>query len=189
MSKNRIQESKSQKRKNLFMQIGAAIVVLAFAAYFILPNLLSPKKETTNTALDQAMTNRTVYSFSKQGELTFNDEKGNFITNIDIEIADTPEKRETGLMFRDKMEQNQGMLFIFSTEEKQAFWMHNTVLPLDIIYVNSKMEIVHIAKNAKPYDDSSLPSVKPAQYVVEVNAGYCDKTGIKEGDKIVWRRD
>ncbi len=163
--------------------------MLALAAYLILPNLLSKKEETSNNALDQAMNNKTVYSFTKQGELTFSDAKGNFITNIDIEIADTPEKRETGLMFRDKMEQNQGMLFLFSTEEPQAFWMHNTVLPLDIIYVNSKMEVVHIAKNAKPYDDTSLPSVKPAQYVVEVNAGFSDKYGIKNGDKIVWRTE
>jgi hypothetical protein len=135
------------------------------------------------------MNNRTAFSFVKQGELTFNDAKGNFISKVDVEIADTPEKRETGLMFRDKMEQNQGMLFLFPTEEPQAFWMHNTVLALDIIYVNSKMEIVKIAKNAKPFDDTSLPSVKPAQYVVEVNAGFTDSYKINEGDKIVWRRE
>ena len=171
------------------MQIAAGVIVIAMAAYFILPNLLSKKVETSNNALEQAMNNKTVYSFVKQGELTFSSDKGVFITGIDVEIADTPDKRETGLMFRDKMEQSQGMLFVFPNEEPQSFWMHNTVLPLDIIYVNSKMEIVKIAKSAKPYDDTSLPSVKPAQYVVEVNAGFSDKYNLKEGDKIVWRRE
>ncbi|MCX7876686.1 MAG: DUF192 domain-containing protein [Melioribacteraceae bacterium] len=135
------------------------------------------------------MSSKTVYSFTKEGELSFNDSKGNLISSIDIEIADTDEQRQLGLMFRDKMEQNQGMLFIFDYEAPQAFWMHNTILPLDIIYVNSKMEIVRIIKNAKPMNDTSLPSIKPAKFVVEVNAGYCDNFGIKEGDKIVWRRN
>jgi len=139
--------------------------------------------------LEQAVNSRTAYSFVKQGELSFNDSNSNFITRIEIEIADTDDKRTTGLMFRDRMDETQGMLFIFPEESEQAFWMKNTILPLDIIFVNSKMDIVKIQKNAEPYSEKSLPSIKPAQYVVEVNAGYCDKFGVKDGDKIVWRRE
>jgi uncharacterized protein len=173
--------------KKRFTQIIVAIVLLAFAAYFIVPNLLTHKTET-DTQLDNSAKNTPADSFTKEGELSFLSEKGTTISQLNIEVADDEAQKQKGLMFRDKMEQNQGMIFLFDKEEPQAFWMHNTILSLDIIYINSKMEIVHIAKNAKPFDDTSLPSVKPAQYVVEVNGGYTDKLGIKEGDKIVWRR-
>lgn len=188
MSKEKIQKSKNRARKNLFMQITVVVVIVALAAYFVLSNVLVTR-DTSNKELDKAVQKPTVYEFQKEGELTFNNSKNNFISKIDIEIADNEESRTTGLMFRDKMEQNQGMLFIFPNEEPQAFWMKNTILPLDIIFVNSKMEIVKIQKNAVPYSEKSLPSVKPAQYVLEVNAGYCDKIGISEGDRIVWRRE
>lgn len=170
------------------MQITVAIILVAFIAYFVLSNLILTKAPV-NPELETAVKGKTAYSFTKEGELSFTDKNGESIARIDIEIADDNQQRQTGLMFRDKMAETEGMLFIFDTEEPQAFWMHNTILPLDILYVNSKMEIVKIIKNAKPFDDSSLPSVKPAQYVVEVVAGYCDKLGIKEGDKIVWRRN
>lgn len=186
MSKNK-QISKSQARKNKLLQIGVVVLLIAFITYFVFSNLLL-NKEKINPQLEKAVSEKTAYSFTKEGELSFTDSKGNLISNIDIEIADDDQQRQLGLMFRDKLENNQGMLFIFDREAPQAFWMHNTILPLDIIYVNSKMEIVHIVKNAKPFDDTSLPSIKPAQYVVEVNAGYSDKLGLKEGDKIVWRR-
>jgi len=81
------------------------------------------------------------------------------------------------------------MLFIFSTEEPQSFYMKNTVMPLDIIFINSKKHIVKIHKNTKPFSEQSLPSLKPAIYVVEVIAGYTDKHSIKEGQLIDWRRN
>lgn len=186
MSKNK-QISKIQARKNKLMQIIVVIVLVAFIAFFVFSNLFT-HKENINPQLEKAVSEKTAYSFIKEGELSFTDYKGNLISSIDIEVADDDQQRQLGLMFRDKMEENQGMLFIFDREAPQAFWMHNTILSLDIIYVNSKMEIVHIVKNAKPFDDTSLPSIKPAQYVVEVVAGYSDKLGLKEGDKIVWRR-
>jgi len=187
MAKNKTQIPKKGSKKNLWMQITVVVVLVAFAAYFILSNVLV-NKETTNKDLENAMSKQTVYSFVKEGELSFTNPKGDFIAQIDIEIADNDERRTTGLMFRDKMDESKGMLFIFSTEEPQSFWMKNTIIPLDIIYVNSKMEIVKIQKNAEPFSEKSLPSIKPAQYVVEVNAGFCEKFSVKEGDKIVWRR-
>ncbi len=181
-------KKKNQPRKNLLMQIGVVILLIAFVVYFILSNVLV-RNETSNKDLDKAVGTKTAFSFVKEGELLFTNSKGDTITKIDIEIADDDEQRTMGLMYRDKMDENQGMLFIFDTEELQAFWMKNTILPLDIIFVNAKMEIIKIQRNAEPFSEKSLPSIKPAQYVVEVNAGYCERHGIKEGDKIAWRKE
>jgi uncharacterized membrane protein (UPF0127 family) len=188
MSKLKTQSLRKQPKKNRWMQITIVVVLIAFVAYLILSNVLV-KEKPVNKELEETVKNQTVFTFTKEGELTFSDAGGKFITRIDLEIADDNHQREQGLMFRENMDEDQGMLFIFDNEVIQSFWMRNTVLPLDIIYVNFKMEIVHIAKNAKPFDETSIPSIKPAKYVVEVVAGYCDKLGIKEGDKIVWRRE
>ncbi len=188
MPKNKKQTSKKPvKKKNLFLQAGAGIILLAFVIYFVLFQLIMNKPSATNDALENAVGNYTAYSFQKNGELSFTTPKDTFISQIDIEIADTDEKRELGLMYRNKMAENQGMLFIFPVEGQQSFWMHNTIISLDMIFVNASMEIVKIQKNTTPYSDQSYPSVKPAKYVIEVNAGYCDRHGIKEGDKIAWR--
>jgi len=128
----------------------------------------------------------TYYNFKKEGELTFTDSSGNFLTKIDIEIADTDYDRQLGLMNRKSMEENQGMLFIFPTERYQSFWMLNTLFSLDMLFVNSNKEIVTIHKNTTPTSQQSYPSSKPAIYVVEVIAGFTNKYSIKEGDKIYW---
>ena len=128
-------------------------------------------------------------NFVKQGEAYFQDSTKKLIKGIDVEIADTDEKRFLGLMFREQMEENQGMLFIFDKEELQEFYMKNTLIPLDIIFVDAKKKIIKIHKNAKPLDESDLQSVKPCLYVVEVNGGFMDKYKIKEGDYIDWRRN
>lgn len=180
--------SKKKSSRNLFLQIAAVFIIFSFVIYFIFSNLFT-NKEKVNPELEQAMTSKAAYSFTKEGELTFIKNNGERISQLDIEIADDDEQRMTGLMFRDKMEENQGMLFIFPYETPQSFWMKNTIIPLDMIFINSKQEIVKIHKNTTPYSEQSYSSEKPAQYVVEVNAGYTDKFGIKEGDKIVWRRD
>ena len=69
-----------------------------------------------------------------------------------------------------------------------SFWMANTPLPLDIIYVNAAREVVTIQRNTVPYSEESVPSTRPATYVVEVNAGYADRHGIAEGDRVQWSR-
>lgn len=181
------QISKAQANKKRMVQVTVTIVLIAFVAYYVLSNLMVHKVEV-NQDLEKALNQRTVYNFTKQGELAFISAKGDTISKIDVEVADDPAKRTRGLMFRDKMAENQGMIFLFDKEEEQSFWMHNTILPLDIIYINSRMEIVSIIKNAEPFNDTALPSLKPAQYVVEVNAGYTNKYNIKKGDKIVWSR-
>ena len=92
-------------------------------------------------------------------------------------------------MKRKSMEENQGMLFIFPEEKMQAFWMRNTLISLDMIFVSAQKEIVTIHKNTKVLSDQSYPSTKPAMYVIEVDAGFSDRHNLKEGDKISWRED
>ena len=82
------------------------------------------------------------------------------------------------------MENDQCMLFLMPTEEPQSFWMLNTYIPLDIIFANQSMEIVKIQANRQPQSLQSIPSERPAKYVVEVNAGFCAENGIVEGDRI-----
>ena len=127
--------------------------------------------------------------FTKEGELDFFKPDGTKVIHINIEIADDDSQRQQGLMNRSFMNNDQGMLFIFDKEDRQAFWMRNTILPLDIIYVNAKKEIVSIAENAEPFSEQSLPSKGPSIYVVEVNAGFCVQYGITAGCKIDFTRN
>jgi uncharacterized membrane protein (UPF0127 family) len=126
--------------------------------------------------------------FTKDGELTFISAKGTFLVKIDIEIADTPEKRTLGMMYRSAMEDRQGMLFLFPKEEYQSFWMKNTAVSLDMIFVSARNEIVTIHENTTPHSPQSYSSTKPAQFVVEVNAGFVEEHGISVGDRIRWQR-
>ena len=122
--------------------------------------------------------------FRKDGELQFINANDSVIFGIDMELAINDEEHARGLMFRKQMDENKGMLFIFPDEDWRSFWMRNTLIPLDIIYVNAKREVVSISKNAKILDETSLPSEAPAMYVIEINAGLCDKYGIEKGTKV-----
>jgi uncharacterized protein len=123
--------------------------------------------------------------FKKEGELSFFKSKtDSIITSFDIEIADTDYETQTGLMHRHSMQNNRGMLFIFPEMSLRSFYMKNTFLPLDIIYLDENKLIVNIQKNAKPLDESSLSSQVPAQYVFEINAGLTQKWSLKVGDRM-----
>lgn len=126
--------------------------------------------------------------FHKQGELAFTDAaSGDTLAIIGIEIADNDQRRARGLMFRRTLPQDAGMLFIQDAEEIQSFWMKNTYIPLDMVFVNADKEIVTIQANTAPLREWNYVSTKPALYVVEVNAGFCRRNGIEEGDKIGFR--
>jgi uncharacterized membrane protein (UPF0127 family) len=122
--------------------------------------------------------------FTKQGSLSFINSEGKALATIDIELADTFQKREKGLMDRTSMKEDEGMLFIFDAEERQSFWMKNTHITLDIIFVNNDMTVVHIAENCEPYSLKPIPSFEYARYVVEVIGGYTRKHQIKVGSEI-----
>lgn len=126
--------------------------------------------------------------FKKEGVLYFLSKVNNdTLRQIDIEFADNDEERAKGLMDRKSMSDIQGMLFIFPKAEEQSFWMKNTYISLDIIYLDEKKEIVSVQKYTTPLSEESLPSFKKAQYVLEVNAGFCDKYHIAYGDRIAYK--
>jgi uncharacterized membrane protein (UPF0127 family) len=100
-----------------------------------------------------------------------------------LEIADTDELRQKGLMRRDSMPKDQGMIFVFLDEAPRSFWMKNTRIPLDIIYLDARGRIVSI-KQMKPFDLTGTPSDGPAQYAIELNEGTASKLGIKPGDTL-----
>lgn len=104
---------------------------------------------------------------------------------FDIEIADTPEERSKGLMYRESMKDNHGMLFIFDEEQELNFWMKNTLIPLDMIFFDHDYKIVHIQHDARPCKTDPcevFSSLKPAKYVLEVKGGTAERLGITPGN-------
>lgn len=103
------------------------------------------------------------------------------------EYANTPETIEYGMMYRRTMDKDMAMLFFMSGgDQLRSFWMKNTIVPLDIIYINSKNEVVSIQANAEPYSEKSLPSGTPASYVLEIYGGEAAAQGIGVGTKVYW---
>ncbi|MFB6193020.1 MAG: DUF192 domain-containing protein [Candidatus Nanohaloarchaea archaeon] len=108
-----------------------------------------------------------------------------------LEIADNSSEREKGLMYRRNLSNHEGMLFVFPGEGERVFWMKNTYVSLDIIFLNSSRHVVNI-ETAVPQPNASEKELKryrsegPAMYVVEVKAGFAENYSIKKGDKVSW---
>jgi uncharacterized membrane protein (UPF0127 family) len=149
---------------------------LLLASLFSLSNC-KDNKTSENKSLTKEIT------FTKEGELTLTKSSNDsIVATLDIEIADDEYSTETGLMYRHSMAENQGMLFVFNNSQRRSFYMKNTEIPLDIIYFDSEKKLVSIQKNAKPFDETSLPSEDVSQYVLEVNAGLTDTWKLQKGD-------
>lgn len=131
----------------------------------------------------------TELSFKKEGELSIYKDDSLKIGNIDIEIADNEYERQTGLMYRTSMENNQGMLFIFEDEQPRSFFMKNTSIPLDILFIDSNNRIINSIENAAPMSEESLRSQGPAQYVLELNAGMIEMWKLQSGDRIEFTQE
>lgn len=104
-----------------------------------------------------------------------------------VELAMDDEARQRGLMFRDRMDADRGMLFVFEREEAQAFWMRNTRIPLDILYFDGALRFVSVAAGAPPCTTQtcpSYPSLGPARFVLELNAGHARRLGLVPGDAL-----
>lgn len=180
---------KAKKKSGyLTLFLGLAIFFSVILYTCLDKSVFNGKKELPQREIfSQSITTPDEPIFFKEGELLFLDKKTKKkIVQIDIEIADTPYERATGLMYRRSMPDTVGMLFIFKQSQPLFFWMKNTYIPLDIIFVDKHMQIVTIQKNTKPLSGNPIPSYEYAMYVVEVNAGFCDKNGITIGDYIVF---
>ena len=105
-----------------------------------------------------------------------------------LEVADKDRTREFGLMKRDSMPADHGMIFVFSGDEPRSFWMKNTRIPLDIAYVRADGTIVSMHQ-MRAYDLTPTPAKGPAKYAIELNAGMLSTTGVREGDKLEIPKD
>jgi uncharacterized protein len=105
---------------------------------------------------------------------------------LKVMVARTAAEQEVGMMWRLTVAENEGMLFTFSTQRQAAFWMRNTLIPLDIIFVRKNGRIANIAANATPQSLAPIPSVGPVAAVLEIAGGRAAELGIKAGDIVHW---
>lgn len=104
-----------------------------------------------------------------------------------VELANTPETMSRGLMFRTQMAPDAGMLFDFRRDDTVAFWMRNTILPLDMLFIDRTGRIANIAERTVPFSEATVPSQVPVRAVLEVNAGTVQRLGIRVGDRVTHR--
>ena len=105
---------------------------------------------------------------------------------FNVEVAKTIEERRTGLMYRKKLLNNEGMLFIFPREKIIQLWMKNTYIPLDVIFISKNKVIVDIKKNMEKLSETIVKSKVKSRYALEFNAGLIDKLDIEIGDKVLF---
>lgn len=185
-TKSRIRGNHQQKKGPVFIYL-----IVFVSVSIVMITLNQTRKRNLERGPNGQITTKTSDKsniFNKEGELDFLNADNNTITSINIEIADDDLQTQRGLMYRRTMKDNHGMLFIFPDEEERSFWMKNTFLSLDIIYLNTNKEIVSIIESAQAKSEESLFSQAPAKYVVEVNAGFVAQHLIKVGDKIDFKR-
>jgi len=126
-------------------------------------------------------------SLRRDGRLEFLTGEGMISAAVDIQVADTPQERARGLMGFKKLDESEGMLFIYPDADLRAFWMRNTYVSLDIIFLSEGRRVINIAQGTRVLSDTRYYSEEPAQYVVEVIAGFCQAHGIRPGDSVRWR--
>ncbi|WP_232846685.1 DUF192 domain-containing protein [Devosia beringensis] len=123
---------------------------------------------------------------SDEGKLVLHTATGEHAFNV--ELVDTPESRAKGLMFREELADDAGMLFDFKQEREVSFWMSNTLIPLDMIFVGADGVVKTIHVNARPQDLTSIPSQVPVQFVLEIPGGRSEELGLQPGDTMEHER-
>lgn len=118
----------------------------------------------------------------RQAQVEFNSDGK--ILRVDVEVAQTDEDRAKGLMFRRQLGERSGMLFLFDRQEVLSFWMRNTYIPLDMIFIDESLHVVGVVHRAEPLTETSRHVERPARYVVEVNAGFASQHNIKPGTSV-----
>ncbi|WP_036196308.1 DUF192 domain-containing protein [Maribacter antarcticus] len=156
----------------------------SFSFFLVLVFLFSCKEENNKTIKTEEVI------FSKEGTLQiFKKETDTLLINLNIEIAESDYETQTGLMYRNGMERNQAMLFIFPEVAIHSFYMKNTAFPLDIIFIDENQKIASLQENAEPFNQNGLSSQVPVKYVLEVNAGLTEDWFLEIGDRIVFKRE
>ncbi|GEQ87158.1 hypothetical protein ULMS_26660 [Patiriisocius marinistellae] len=126
-------------------------------------------------------------AFSNDGRLTvYKQNTEEALHTFTIETAIGEYETQTGLMYRKSLPQDSGMLFMFDNEQPRSFYMKNTEIELDILYIDANKKVVKIYTKAKPMDPTSLPSGVPVKYVLELGGAVSSSRGIQEGDRVEW---
>lgn len=173
--------------KNSKNKLIAIVLLLAFGAWLVLTIMPG---ESGSKRLKKPHPARVEPQFTKEGELAILDSSAtDTIRVFDIELAESVAEIQYGMMYRKSMKPNMGMLFLMGQERRQSFYMKNTYVSLDIIYINDAREIVSIQRNAEPLNERSLPSEGPASMVLEIKGGLSDELGIQKGNTIKWKRN
>ena len=113
--------------------------------------------------------------------------EGRPAVTVRVELARSDEERGQGLMFREHLDADAGMLFLFEAESIQRFWMKNTLIPLDMLFISANREVVGIVENAEPQTETVRQVDRPSQYVLEVNGGFAAAHGITAGTPVEFR--
>lgn len=121
---------------------------------------------------------------AKRGTVTLTGSQGP--RKVNVEVVSSPRAVERGLMYRTHMPVDDGMLFLMGEEEVQSFWMRNTLIPLDMIFIGKDMKVVGIVENAEPRTETSRTINKPSSFVLEVNGGWSAKNGIAAGATVTF---
>ncbi len=174
--------SRLSSARKLLVLLAVGGIIFSIVYFFFLD-------DDSAAANENSVTTGTVAEpqFLKEGELVFLDaETQDTLQQIDIEIAAEQKEQQQGLMHRSAMDEDHGMLFPYTSARPRSFYMKNTKMSLDIMYADADRRIVTIHQGVMPYSEKSLPSGEPAQYVVEVNAGFAARHGIQEGDFIAF---
>lgn len=162
------------------LYLGLVFLVIALVAAVLIVILPSHKKAAAPA--------ESVLSFVKEGTVAFLDAQGSPFCSFDIEIADTPAQLASGLMNRDSLAIGQGMLFLMPRNEIQSFWMKNTYIPLDIVFIGADSTVVSVSENTVPFSEERIVSSAPAAFVLELNAGVAARCRIKPGTRFTWSR-
>lgn len=160
------------------------LLSLGMAAFMVISAACSQSSKEPNSKA--AVENSRSRSLDYVQPVSFLSAEGDTISTIEAAVADNDEERSQGLMDVEELPDDKGMLFIFDENKPRSFWMANTPLPLDIIFVNADKTIVRIHHSTQPFSENNLTSEKPARYVIETNAGYAISHDIQEGMKVAF---
>lgn len=162
------------------MPLQRLFLVIILLLLFPTSHACTNQKDVNKT--EKKLNGRTINPVST---LSFLDKHYQTKSSIEIAIAQTEQERNLGLMDVNELDNNHGMIFLFERPQPLTFWMANTPLPLDIMFVDQDSVIIRIHKNTQPFSNNQYGSEgKNALYVVETNAGYATTHDIKEGDRI-----
>lgn len=143
---------------------------------------LAPALRRAGVAIAVAALLAPLAAFADESKLTLHTATGDY--EFDVQVVDTPESRAQGLMYVTELADDAGMLFDFTEERGVSFWMRNTFIPLDMIFVDAKGIVKNVHVNARPHDPTGIPSDGPVQYVLEIPGGRSVEIGLKPGDKM-----